>query len=573
MDKFTKPVKNVYGGINSLEWYNIYIRSNENLKGKQLIKIVDKNGDFKMIKQKDVAIIFKNFLIHREGTNEYNYYDICTFGSIGSNSVTAEPFELVSLKEAWLPCITNSQKKNHFLTKNRNGVYLCQPLCLFDENSDDTNIIKSRVLIEQCSRFWLSAGNNNIDMDLQHTSNMYISQQSSIVYDMFNKLLSKKILDDYGEIKKYLYILKLHFDSFKSFANLFPEILKPIQALSDSEYTCDVLQKMVASTILNQRLETDQYIRLLELALKRFFKRFSNQEFFTKQHIPGITVILIFTPIYKKIIHNNDDILKTCETISILINHFMDSVPEEILKRGFDINDPDDVNKIYIYECIKKSELRNDLDFNQVSKLYDFCKEEKNRLEEFDLETILPKFETEFSFNTENIKIRAHKLLNKCKIRYNKDPNSFVLIAKNPADWTGIILESPGRYILKPSIVGYATQGINNTRKEHMIAVVSFTTGNNILPTNKYQITSSGEIMINSDRSIYNYLRILDLTKQFEIELDGKNYTVFQDNKIFCKNTYTRRKFLMGFKFLKFTLEYKNDCMNINKRSLKRIKI
>lgn len=45
----------------------------------------------KYIPLNDIAIVFSDLKTHRTGENKFNYYDICTFGSVGSNSVVGIP--------------------------------------------------------------------------------------------------------------------------------------------------------------------------------------------------------------------------------------------------------------------------------------------------------------------------------------------------------------------------------------------------------------------------------------------------------------------------------------------------
>ena len=45
------------------------------------------------IKVKDLAILFNDLTTQRLGDRYYNYYDICTFSTVGSNSVTGIPLQ------------------------------------------------------------------------------------------------------------------------------------------------------------------------------------------------------------------------------------------------------------------------------------------------------------------------------------------------------------------------------------------------------------------------------------------------------------------------------------------------
>lgn len=564
MDKYTKPVRQTTGGIDPFKWFDTYYLKNKGLVGNDKIPIVTAEGTIESIPLKDVAIMFMDFNVHRSGDQHYNYYDICTFGSVGSNSVTASPLALVSCKEAWNPGFLQECKHNHILTKKRRGMYMVQPICLFDAQTDETEKIRIMGLIEQCARLWVSGGSNNIDMSLQHASNMYVCQSSSLVYSAYTHFLNGLIREnDVDKIKEYVTMITLHTRSFMSLVKLFPEMLKPMEALSESTYCCDVLQRTIASIFVNHMLEPEDYLRMLELSIKRTVRRYGTIKNFKKNPIAGMTAIFMFTPIFQKICHNVLSIDEAVAEVIKTTNLFLDAVDknEHLFNR---------TNKEVLKQLVNNSEICGKVSDSTLESLYDWCINQDNRLKDFDLENVFGKPTVDFAYEVNKLKIRSHPLLNICRVKSNN--NVTKLIAKNPAEWSGIMFMSSGKYYFTPTIIGIAKQGKNDTRRNHMTAVICFTTGNNLLPTKKNMISSAGEISVKSDNSIYNFTKIIDLTCPFVLEINKKSFTITQNNNIFYIGSTRQSKVMVSFRYLKLRLEYDADNhFEINKQSYNRL--
>jgi hypothetical protein len=567
MDKFTKPTQVANGGIDANEWFNGYYVQNGGLTGNgETVKVTRKDGSLSDLDVADAAIIFKDFVMHRTGSADYNFYDICTFGTVGSNSVMARPMALVSCSETWIPGFLNNKSAEHALTRGRGSqMYLVHPISLFKKGMSDDDLLRSRCLLEQCARFWVSAGSNNIDMDLQHVSNMYVCQQSSIVYHMFDDMLKGIPFSDPS--KNLFYMLYYHARSMTSFMEIFSDIIKPIKALNEAEFSCDVLQRLVSCAITGYKLNLDDYIRMIELSLKRSFKRHSGERKFTVDHAPGLTALLLFGSYHRKIFHDQQTPLE------VQFKQFTDDfndVFSKIKARSTGIDDVTDSNLIFIEELLNRSEIAGKLTIEQVKNLYKFCMNWNNRLIDFNIDDIIKSPEVKFSYDNKNIKIRSHPLINRCRLIMNG--NSLSLIGKDPTTWSGIQFKSNGVYKFNPTILGYATEGKNNTRKDHMTAVIQFTTGNNILPIKKYLISSAGEILVKADKKIYNYKQHLDLTKPFTLTIERNEFTVEQDNKIFSVSSTKNSIVLMAFKYIKLELCYQSgDLFEFDKRAVNKL--
>jgi len=565
MDKFTKPTQVANGGIDANEWFNGYYVQNGGLTGTDKIKVTKSDGYVSDHALSDAAIVFKDFVTHRTGSSDYNFYDICTFGTVGSNSVMAKPLALVSCTETWIPGFLSSKSKDHALTKNRGSqMYLVHPVPMFKKEMSDDDLLRSRCLLEQCARFWVSAGSNNIDMDLQHVSNMYVCQQSSIVYHMIEDMLKGEKFNDPS--KNPFYMLYYHAKSMMSFMEIFPEIAKPIKALNETEFSCDVLQRLVSCAITGYKLNLDDYIRMIELSLKRSFKRHSGERKFTVDHAPGLTALILFGSYHRKIFHDQTP-------LDVQYKQFTDDFNQvfgKIRARTTGVDDVTDSNLIFIEELLNRSDIAGKLTMEQVKNLYKFCMNWNNRLIDFNIDDIIKPPEVKFSYDNKNIKIRSHPLLNRCRLVSNGKALS--LIGKDPTGWSGIQFKSNGTYKFNPVILGYATEGKNNTRKDHMTAVIQFTTGNNILPIKRYLISSAGEILVKADKKIYNYKQHLDLTKPFTLTIERNEFTVEQDNKIFSVSSTKNSIVLMAFKYVKLELEYQDgDLFEFDKRNVNKL--
>jgi hypothetical protein len=547
--------------------------------GNPLYRTINATGEIEEIELKHISILFKDFTIHRVGENHFNFYDICTFGSVGSNSVTAIPVDLVSCTESWNACFLFPDKKNHYLTKNRKGVNLSQPIPLFDPNMSEDDKLRTRILIEQCGRCWVSGGKNNIDMSLQHASNMYVCQQSSLIYNMFKDLLNSSIhANNMMTIRKDMTMTFLHIKSFISLTKLYPELLSPMEPLARSEFCCDVLQRMITSVMVGHMLNLEDYLRMLELSLKRSVKRFGNKRNLFKNVVPGMTAMLLFPPLYRKIYNNlislNDAISEIITVVSeyleILSNNgvsYDSSVYPDFIP--LDVNTS---NKIILNAMIKKSDIGDEIKKDVIDNLYDWCMNRDNRLVEFSLDNIVEKPNVDFNYNVDTIKIRTHKLFNRCRILKLDNSDKVELIAKNPSEWSGIMVMSPGFYEFSASILGVAEEGKNNTRKNHMTAVVCFTTGLNILPIRRFMITSAGELTIAANKNIYNYKTGINLNQPFTLTVAKNRFEITQNDKV-CFTSKTRQsKVTISFKYVKMDLLYtKSDYIIIDNRSLKRL--
>lgn len=565
MDKFTKPTQVSTGGIDANEWFKGYYIENKGLVGDQKIMVTKADGSISDIELSDLAIVFKDLVMHRTGSSDYNFYDICTFGTVGSNSVMATPLALVSCSQTWIPGFLNNKKNDHVLTKNRNSqMYFTQPVSLFNKNMTEEDLLRSMCLLEQCARFWVSGGSNNIDMDLQHVSNMYVCQQSSIIYHMFESILKGDKFNDPS--KNMFYMLYFHSKSMMSFINLFPKILKPIKALNEAEFNCDVLQRVVSCAITNYNLNLEDYIRMIELSLKRSFKRHSGERKFTVDYAPGLTALIFFRKYHRKIFDTEISMESQFNEFITDFNNIFDI----IIDKTKNIDDVSDSNLIFIEELINHSDIAGKLTSEQIKNLYKFCMNWNNRLIDFNIDDIIKPPKVNFSYDNETIKIRSHPLLNKCKLVKNDNLLSF--IGKDPSTWTGIMLKSNGIYKFTPNILGYASEGKNNTRKEHMTAVIQFTTGNNILPVKRHLISSAGEMLVKDDKKIYNYKQNLNLKKSFTLTIEKNEFTIEQDNKIFSVASTKNSCVLLAFKYLKLNIEYENtDLFEFDKRAVNRL--
>ena len=570
MDKFTKPVKYTTGGIDPFKWFKIYYKDNKCRIGEDDIKIINKDGDQTTEKLKNVAILFKDLTLQRTGETNFNFYDLCSFSSVGSNYASAIPVALVSCPETWNEAYMHQERQNHVLTSGFKKIGLSQPVCLFDKNCNEDEYIRNQMLLEQCARFWVSGGRNDIDNDLQHVSNMYICQQTSLIYYTFEQILKQSFgnrteIVENG-IKPYFTMIYLHMRSMYSAIDLYEEIKKPMEALADAEFSCDVFQRTVCAITMDRELHVEDYIKMLELTLKRYIKRFNKLKNFMKHNVPGITAILIFSPLYRKLCREEVSLDQFISQFINIYNQFYNKIQND----SENLKDNTDIAKHYIFDLCSYSEIDGNISYKNISDLVDFCKDPKNRLKSFPIDGLVKPPQTDFEFSIDDLKIRSHKLLNVCRIREEKGRT--VLIAKNPADWSGIILKSGGSYKFTPTVLGVAKEGRFNTRKDHMTAVVSFTIGNNILPNYKYHVSSAGEILTSINKSINSYGQTLDLKKPFTLIVKQKNFTVEQDNKIFYTGETKKYKVLVTFKYVKLMVEFKPDGFEIIKRSFNTLK-
>ena len=119
MEKYTTPVKQDLGSAEINEWYKLTYVNNPSWFGGQLVTVIGKDGKKTQIPRKDVALLFSEFKMKREGNTDITSY----YGDVGGNAVVSKFVGLVSGNDTFVPAFSDvtADKKKHILTSKRVG--------------------------------------------------------------------------------------------------------------------------------------------------------------------------------------------------------------------------------------------------------------------------------------------------------------------------------------------------------------------------------------------------------------------------------------------------------------------
>ena len=566
MDRFSAPVQKDTGGSEIDFWFNQCYINNTSWTGDNLVQVVSKNGKLEKIPRKDVAILFNNYKVHRTGNTDITSY----YSNVGSNGVTATPVGLVSGSDCFVAAFEPSRQNNHELTKKRKNwrPWLVQPVPIFT-NNDELQFIRSQNVMQQNARVWVSSGANDIDMRDEHVANMLVSQQSSLIYRYSKRILQEVLeLDEKSGltmVREMMVPLLLHMESTVSYINISNETKMPIKGLCYADYAVDTLQRSISSYLTGYQLSKENWMRVVELSLRRTFKKQGYTADLTKIVFPGMVSTFNFYDLavgYLKKELTQDQVTEQYYQRLKKIRADIDS---------FAGTDEDDVRANVFWQIMRNRLTRLDVTQEQFRKMYNWSHVPTNYLKEMPLVEfgLVKPIVTDFTYQTEELKQKNRVMYNTARVSLEAD-NKIQVVGKSPPDWTGIALETDGVYTISCDVIGDA-----DSRKSHdwgLKYALNFTTGKEVLPINKALVTDHGLVYKKGSREEINQDSI-NLNKPFEVLIDNKHGWVYQNGRIFASMELKRSKLLLPFKNLILHIEYSPLPFNVDVKlvGLKRI--
>lgn len=559
MEKFSAPVKHDEGGSEVGEWFNTTYRDNPLWGGEGTVNVVKTDGKTRhRIPRSDVAILFKELTIRRTGNTDITSY----YSNVGSNSVAATPVGLVGGHETYIPAFSHikADMQTHELTKGRKDwkPWVVQPVPIF-KGGDELQMLRTKMVMQQNARIWVSGGANNIDMTDDHVANMLISQQSSLMHH-YTKLIIEKCLDHkeglaYArEMVKQIY---LHYESVRSYLNLYPETKRPIEGLCKADFVNDVLQRGISAYILDYSLTKENKLRLLEWSLKRVFKHHGYTGEHEKETLPGVHAVFNFPQLISR---SKDHKELTTLWFNQLVN-----IRSRVKKLKKDPTAEGLYRALVFYEIVRsfferkvevdgETVVETDLPFDKFHELFKWCHDADNYRNDADLVEmkLVKPVKVEFEYSIKSLKIKSRALYNSAQVQKKTDAVLSVM-GKSPTDWTGINLLTDGIYTVKTEILGDALK--RGSMQYGTQYALSFTTGNEVLPVRKELYGDDG-ISYEKGSRVMIRRNGLDLQQTFYIIIDVGGYWVYQGNEVKFCGVCERKPLLLAFRRLNLTINY-----------------
>jgi hypothetical protein len=533
------------GGLSPLEWIQRYV-TNGTFVGETKVAITRMDGKKDFLPLKQVGMVFRDLKLRNKESKGNRG---------GAPSVMATPMiDLVSLEHGFL---ATDGLMEHTCVKRKDIII---PIGF-------PTSVKDQVVFQQCAREWVSCGANNINMHDHHVANMLMSALQCTLWEISNDVSQKVQCLRFDN-------LVLLVNATNAYFSRYPEAFKVVAPLRDADSARDMLARALAFIFFDEKWNKEELLRILEIMLKRYNK-FQHKEgqkeadFITKP-IPGIIGCLLVIPLLRYMLKDGVKAEETVKELNAkteaLVLHMCENIKIEKVEER---------NKSILYKLVQFSDLKDCVSVEQLGKLYDFCMDRKNHetyapLSSWGLvkETTLP-----FDFVSTGFCIggKLSGTVVKIKAREGKegDPAEyFDVMPSSPADWNAFGLTTPGIYTIKSVIIGAAEQAIGNSQGKVNVANLRFTSGMDVLPKGREGKSSAGIHYQRLASGKWDYSKTgvcLDLSKEFNVTLKDDICYVNQGSLFYSFPT-ERHPAVIGFKFLKFVISYRDFPKSTNEK-------
>jgi len=497
-------------GIPWETWINKYV-NNSDRSGSGIIKGVRSNGTESDINISDAVLILKN-LQDFQGSEQTNL------------GFTSEKIGLVThIKDAY-ECI-GCNKYHKYLTQKDGFV----PLFLANKES-------GTISVQQCARWCLSKGRNNINMSDGYVGSMYIRSIQNLIFAISNEISLKKLGERFDVL---LHLVKSAFH----YANSHSDTMKVFDASARDANLQDTLERVVALMLTpSKEFDVETVFRCLEVSLKRAFKR--NKWVETKlisnsSLLCGIVSIILIAPMIKRFITNNIEISdvieeynnKTEGLLKILIDNKCTSV---------------DLLSYFIVDIAGFSNIKK----SNIEKFYKFCQMSQNYSNNADFERFNFVKKTILSFPFRKSEIIKTKSINE---------NEIFVECVSANHWGVLELSKFGEYRLSNfKTIGVATQSVGNTQGQSFNSNFRITSNSSLECMPKYTEgkSSAGMHYKRNKYGKWNYetSNTLDMTLPLTISFNNNILIVKQNDVEWFKLT-TTDPVVIAFKNYEFHIE------------------
>lgn len=543
VEQFTRRTVRQEGGIQPDEWIRRYIIGGA-LSGEEPVNVIRANGKTETVPRREAAIVFSDLETKREERRGNRG---------GAPAVTATPqVSLVHLVDGMRATCGLEPKFVNGEVKRRDVVI---PLGRPTSSADHAVFL-------QCAREWVSAGANDIQSTDQEVANMFMSALQSMVWAISNDV-SQKV-----QCKRFEALI-LFADTIAAYFARYPDAFKVIEPLRDADRARDSLQRALAFIFFEEPWSKEEGWRLLEIMLKRHRRHNQpNPPDFVTQPIAGIIGCLILVPLLHRLIHRQltvstavkDANEKTEQLVQLMCDHIRDV-------------DVDKRNKIILFklaESCEKLDFRMDMKKgdgdDSTGKLYDFCMDMKNydELAPFHTWGLVPIVTPPFNVICTGFTINGNKSHTVVKVKRKEKeggPDRYEISPSAPSDWNAFGLSTEGEYKLRALVMGAAEQAKGNSLGMVNAANLRFTSGMEILPTDREGKSSAGMHHCQNRYGRFGYektgktLNLGSDEKDIIITIRNGTCTVAQNGPFFTFST-GGDPVLIGFKNLKFLIQF-----------------
>lgn len=543
VERFSQRTVRQDGGIPPEEWIRKYV-VNGTLAGEEKVSVVRANGKTESVPRRLAAIVFRDLKTVRDE-------DRSNRG--GAPAVTATPqVALVHLHDGMRAQwgIEGAAYVNGEVIKDDVVIPLGFPTSASDQ-----------IVFMQCGRLWVSKGANNLSMTNDNVVNTFMPALQSIVWTISNDI-SQRV-----QCKRFE-ALVLFAGTVNAYFTQYPEAFKIVEPLRDDDRARDSLQRALAFIFFDEPWSKEELLRLVEIMLKRHRRHNPGTPDFITQPIAGIIGCLIVVPLLHRLLHRVCSVEaavkelneKTEDLVRLMCDHIRDV-------------DVEQRNKLILARLVDSCpDLK--LKTDDVGKLYGYCMDMKNfeQLAPFDSWGLLPVVNPPFNIITSGFTINGSKTNTVVKVKRKEKEGApadtmFEVIPSAPSEWNAFALSTEGTYKLRVSLIGPAEQAKGNSLGVVNAANLRFTSGTEILPTDREGKSSAGMHHRQNRYGRYGYEKTGETLKlgpdadEIIITIRNDTCTVSQPNPhhrrpFFTYDIQHGDPVLIGFKFVKFVIQY-----------------
>lgn len=536
VERFSQRTVRQDGGIPPDEWIRKYVIGGS-LAGEEKVLVMRSNGKTETVPRRLAAIVFRDLkTVRDEDRGNRGGAPAVT----GSHQVTVVHLH-DGMRAQW--GLDGSKFVAEEVKQGDVVIPLGSPTCAFD-----------RIVFQQSARIWVSCGENNISMTDQNVANMLMPALQSIVWAISNDVSQKVQCKRFESLVLFTGTVRAYFTTY-------PDAFKIVEPLREDDRARDSLQRALAFIFFDEPWSKEELLRLLEIMLKRHRRHNPGTPDFVTQPITGIIGCLIIVPLLHRLVHGRDGttvdgaVKELNEKTEALVQLMCDHIREV---------DTEKRNKLILSRLLE-SRLKTE----DVGKLYDYCVDMKNfnELAPFDTSGFVPVVNPPFYIRTEGFTINGSKTNTVVKVKRKEkegSPDSWEVIPSAPSEWNAFALSTEGTYKIRGFLIGPAEQAKGNSLGVVNAANFRFTSGIEILPTNREGKSSAGMHHRQNRSGRYGYEKTGE-SLQIGPDADEIIVTIRNDTCTVSQTNHRRPFFtyqlegdivLIGFKFVKFLIQY-----------------
>jgi len=512
-------------GITPEVWARRYIDTGRFLDNNQnMVEVYDADGmTIKKVPACKAAFHFNKLCIRHDESSSSN------FGG-GSNMIDAIPKPyLVELRPSYLATVGVTK---HTLCKKGDIVI---PLCIPKDKNIDAHV----VWMDFASK-WVTCQKSCVQHHEHHVGNMFAGTLRCTIDEITRT-------NDENTRMKLLEYATIMISNAKYYMAMYPKVKQVLEPLLQSQNTRVTLERFVAFTLLNEQMDAIEFLRCIEMILKRHFK-FVDEINWSKHRPYELIACLLVVPILDK--------TKEADTINVSLSKL-----DNILHQGnHSVN-----GHHYQVAADALKYLIPHIDCDKLVKLLDWCVDRKNYSQPFDIAKWGLKESREPPFSiigaTDNIRVnpKTDVLQTFPRIEIDNDRDDVIqVINTDPSKWQALKLSQGGIYTVTGQLVGGGKQVKGDTHGLPNVANLRFTSGSIILPDNVQGYSASGQLYKKRDH-VWGYeahKNGLDVARPFEIKyIPNKSIIISQGGIIIVNmDSVNQDNLLIAFKFLNLSI-------------------